>query len=142
MDDLKKAKNILQIKELALVIVKKGHIIFETRETGIKGFIEAIEKNGNSLEESSIADKVVGKAVALLSIYAKVSAVYAKILSKDAMSLLKKHNINHKWSKIVEEILDFDKKHICPFEIKAKKIIDPKTAYLELKNLLKLMNYK
>ena len=142
MNDLKIARNILQTKELSLVIVKNGYVIFKTKETGIKGFLEAIEKSGNSLKESSIADKVVGKAIALLCVYAKVSEVYAKILSKDAMSLLKKYNINHEWSTIVEEILDFKKKQTCPFEIKAKKIIDPKTTYIELKSLLKLMNSK
>ena len=139
MNDLKIAKNRLQTKELTLVIVKNGEIIFETKETGIKGFLNAIEKSENSLKGSTIADKVVGKAIALLCIYAKVSAVYAKVLSKEAKILLEKYKINYEWSMIVKEILNLKKNQTCPFEMKAKNLIDPATAYRELKSLLKLM---
>lgn len=137
MNDLDIAKKRLQTKDLTLVIVKNSKIIFKTTETGIKGFLKAIEESENSLENASIADKVVGKAIALLCIYSKVSAVYAKVLSKKAKNILKKHKIDHEWSLLVDEILDFKKNQTCPFEMKAKNILDPTIGYFELKNLLK-----
>ena len=131
MIDLKIAKNRLQTKELTLVIVKNGQLLFETKETRIKGFLEAIEKSGNSLNGSAIADKVVGKAIALLCVYAKVSAVYAKVISIEAKSLFEKHKINHEWQIIVKEILNFEKNQTCPFEMKAKNMTDPEKTYIE-----------
>jgi hypothetical protein len=139
MLDLEIAKNRLQNKDLTLVIVKNGELLFETREHKIKGFLGAIDKLGTSLKGSSIADKVVGKAIALLCVYAKVSAVYAVVLSKQANKVLKKHKIRHEWSMIVKEILDLEKNRTCPFEIKAGNMSDPKKVYLELMRLLKIM---
>ena len=75
MNDLKIAKNRLENEDFSLVIVKKGKVIFETKERKIAGFIDAIEKLDTLIIGSSIADKVVGKAIALLCIYAKVSGV-------------------------------------------------------------------
>jgi hypothetical protein len=139
MIDLKIAKNRLQTKESTLVIVKNGQLLFETKENRIKGFLEAIEKIGNSLNGSAIADKVVGKAIALLCVYAKVAAVYAKVISIEAKSLFEKHKINHEWSIIAKEILNFEKNRPCPFEMKAKNMTDPEKTYFELKNLLEIL---
>lgn len=139
MLDLEIAKNRLQSKDVTLVIVKNREVIFETEEHKIKGFLGAIEKLGKSLEGSSIADRVVGKAIALLCVYSKVYSVYAAILSKEAKRVLEKYQISHEWSIIVEEILNLEKNRACPFEMKARNMSDPKKTYFELKRLLKIM---
>ncbi len=136
MTDLEIAKNKLQTEELTLAIVKNGQLLFKTKKHRIEGFLEAIETFRNSLEGSSVADKVVGKAIALLCVYAKVSAVYAKVLSKEAKNVLEKHKINYEWSMIANEILNLKKNQTCPFEIKAKNMTDPSKTYFELKSLL------
>ena len=135
MQDLEVAKKRLNEKSLTLSIVKNGEIIFETVSNGISGFLEAIEKFGDGLEGTSVADRVTGKAIALLCVYAKVKAVYALILSKGAKSLFEKHAIHHEWNELVENILDVNKTRICPFEKLAKEISDPKNAYRKLKIL-------
>ena len=77
MNDLEIAKTQLQRKELTLVIVKNGEVLFETHSHRISGFLGAIEKFGTLLEDAAVADTVAGKAVALLCVYAKISNVYA-----------------------------------------------------------------
>ena len=69
MRDLDLAKNRLFTKDMTLVIVKNGDILFETKEHKIKGFFNAIETLGGSMKDATIADKVVGKAIALLCAY-------------------------------------------------------------------------
>ena len=135
MQDLEVAKKRLNEKSLTLSIVKNGEIIFETVSNGISGFLEAIEKFGDGLEGTSVADRVTGKAIALLCVYAKVKAVYALILSKGAKSVFEKHAIHHEWNELVENILDVNKTRICPFEKLAKEISNPKNAYRKLKIL-------
>lgn len=135
MQDLEIAKERLNEKSLTLSIVKNGEIIFETVSNGISGFLEAIEKFGDGLEGTSVADRVTGKAIALLCVYAKVKAVYALILSKGAKSVFEKHAIHHEWNELVENILDVNKTRICPFEKLAKEISNPKNAYRKLKIL-------
>ncbi|MEM3640518.1 MAG: DUF1893 domain-containing protein [Candidatus Bathyarchaeia archaeon] len=43
-------------------IVKNSEVIFESKNRGISGFLEALEKFGNNIKKSSAADRVVGKA--------------------------------------------------------------------------------
>jgi hypothetical protein len=135
MQDLEIAKKRLSEKSLTLSIVKNGEIIFETVSNGISGFLEAIEKFGDGLEGASVADRVTGKAIALLCVYAKVKAVYAIILSKGAKSVFEKHAVYHEWENLVENILDINKAGICPFEKLATEISNPKDGYRKLKAL-------
>lgn len=133
--DLARAKAALFEKNLTLCMVKKGKVIFETDAHGVSGFLEAIEKRGRNLVGASVADKTVGRAVALLAVYARVKAVYAQILSKPAKSVLKKAGIQHGWTDLVDNILGPGGKGTCPFEQLAAEISDPTAANVWVRNL-------
>ncbi|MBS7615681.1 DUF1893 domain-containing protein [Candidatus Bathyarchaeota archaeon] len=137
--DLEKAKRRLKSENLTLSIVKKSEIIFESRTHGIFGFLEAIEKLGDKLRDASVADKIVGKAIALLCIYAKVKAVYALTMSKEAEHALKECGVYFERDKLVNEILDASGKEMCPFEKIALTIVDPNEAYRKFKALQSLI---
>ena len=79
-------------ENLTLVIVKDGSVLFQTDSHRISGFLDAIEKCGANLEGSSVADRVIGKAVALLCVYAKVKEVYACVLSRKAQAIQRTQN--------------------------------------------------
>ncbi|MGB9756433.1 MAG: DUF1893 domain-containing protein [Candidatus Bathyarchaeales archaeon] len=128
-------KRLSKEKDLTLAIAKNGEIIFETSSHGISGFLEAVEKLGDMLNGASVADRVVGKAIALLCVYKSVKMVYAATLSKEAKALFEKHGIYHEWDELVESILDFKKVGICPFEKLAMKISNLDEAYERLKAL-------
>lgn len=133
--DLEIAKKRLKQGNLTLSIVKNGKIIFENTAYGISGFLEAIEKFGETLNGSSVADKVVGKAIALLCVDAKVKAVYATILSEKAKDVLQKFAVQHEWERLVEKILAPNKIEICPFEKLADELESPAEAYTKFKDL-------
>ena len=139
MQNLQTAKKRLSEKSLTLSIVNDSEVIFENASHGISGFLEAIEKLGNRLKGSSVADRVAGKAIALLCVYAEVEEVYAVTLSKGAKSVFEKHAVYHEWKNLVENILRIDKTGICPFEKLVTEISNPKEAYrkLALQNSLK-----
>ncbi|MEM3627885.1 MAG: DUF1893 domain-containing protein [Candidatus Bathyarchaeia archaeon] len=133
--DLEIAKRRLKRRGLTLSIVKSGKVIFETTSHGISGFLEAMEKFGEKLNGGSVADKVVGKAIALLCVDANVKAVYATILSEKAVKILQKYSIQHEWERLVEKILAPNKTEICPFEKLADKLKSPKGTYAKFKAL-------
>ena len=128
-------KRLLSERSLTLSIVKNGEIIFENYSRGISGFLRAIEKFGNKLEGASVADRVVGKAIALLCIYAKVRSVYAITLSKRAKAAFEKNMVYHEWDNLVENIMNANKADKCPFEKLATEISNPREAYKRLKAL-------
>ena len=135
MRDLETAKKRLNENNLTLSIVKDDKVLFETTSHGISGFLEAIEKLGDALHGASVADRIVGKAIALLCVYAIVKEVYAIILSEEAEAELKKHAVYSEWDNLVESILDIDMMEMCPFEKLAMQISDPKDAYVRLNAL-------
>ena len=137
MKDLDVARDHLYRQGLNLVIVKDGSVLFETRSHRISGFVGAIEKVGMKLEGAAVADKVVGKAIALLCVHAAIAEVYAEILSVKAKSLFEEKGIKHEWKELIDNILDLKKSGICPFERLATTISDPKNAYESFRALQK-----
>ncbi len=133
MKDLEIAKTQLHRKELTLAIVKNGDVLFETRSHRISGFLDAIEKLSNIVEGAAVADRVAGKAIALLCAYAGVREVYSEVLSKKAKAVFEEKGILCEWRELVDNILDFSHSGVCPFEKAAADISEPEKAYVEFK---------
>ena len=132
--DLEVAKLRLKERDLTLVIVKEGKVIFETKSQGVGGFLQAIEKFGKRLVASSVADKIVGAAAAMLCVYSEASSVFAVTISKEGIRVLEDNNIIYQFENQVPNILNHDKTDICPFEKLAIGSRDPKEAYTKLKS--------
>jgi hypothetical protein len=138
-EDLKIAKIKLRENGLTLVIVKDSKVLFESAFHGVSAFLKALDKLGYQMKGASVADKVVGKAIALLCVYAGVEAVYASVLSIKAKQVLEEYGVYFEWDRIVEKILDASGRDVCPFEKAAMEIDSPKEAYRKLKALLNLL---
>ena len=133
MQDLERARLRLREKNISLVIVKNGKVIFETESHSIKDFLEAYELFGKELAGSSIADKIVGRAVAFLCVYFQVSAVFAVIISTEGVRVLTDNNIFYQFEKCVPNILNQKRNDICPFEKLALTSATPEEAYSKLR---------
>jgi hypothetical protein len=135
MNDLDIAKSHLSQKELTLTIVKEGSVLFESGSHRISGFLGAIEQFGVELEGASVADHVVGKAIAFLCVYAGIREVYAEVLSRKAHAVLEEKGILCQWKEMVDNILSLNSSCVCPFEKAASGISDPEDAYTAFKAL-------
>jgi len=132
--DLEFAKLKLIKEDLSLVIVKKGKVIFETKKQGISGFLQAIEKLDKKLVVTSVADKIVGVAAAMLCVYAGVASVFALTISEEGIKVLEDNNIACLFEKKVSNILNRDKTDVCPFEKLAMESGNSQEAYVKLKS--------
>ena len=133
-NDLSIAKQRLKQKDLALVIAKKGAVVFETSSHGIGGLLKAIEELDKKMKDSSVADRIVGKAAALLCVYAGVVAVFAVTASEKGIRALRDNNIICRFGNEVPHILNYKRNDICPFEKLVINISDSKEAYEKLKS--------
>lgn len=136
-DDMEMAKRILNENELSLVIVNKSNIIFKSQESGIRSLIQAIETSGETLLRASVADKIVGKAAALLMLYAGMDNVHANLVSEPAEQLLSGRKKNLSYLKMVTNILNRDRSDICPMEKMSLKMQSPEEAFMAFSELLK-----
>ncbi|HVP16021.1 MAG TPA: DUF1893 domain-containing protein [candidate division Zixibacteria bacterium] len=135
MKDLGIAKKRLEQEGLTLSIVKDEQVLFETASHGIFGFLRAIQELGERLNGASAADKIVGKAIALLCLYARIEEVYGSVMSREARKLLEERKVHVEWEKLVGNIQGNCKSAPCPFEALAAGITDPEVAYKKLKAL-------
>jgi butyrate kinase len=132
MKDLDVAKNRLNEAGLTLVIVKDENVIFESKLHGVSSFLEAIKRLDDQLENSSVADRVVGMAVALLCVYSHIKAVYGENLSRRAKTFLEENDVYSESTALVERILNAERTGTCPFEQLVQRIRSPKVAYRKL----------
>lgn len=135
MEDLRIARKRLRQKNLTLSIIRGEQILFETASHGISGFLRAVEELGERLNGASAADKIVGKAVALLCLYAGIEGVYASVMSREAKELFEENAVHAEWDELVANVLGNCKSATCPFEKLATEITDPAEAYKKLKAL-------
>ncbi len=132
MHDLETAEAQLTTDNLSIVFVKDGQTIFSSGKTGIKPLIEALQVQGERLGGSSMADKVVGRAAALLAIYAKVKSVYASTIASGAAQLLDQHAIPYRYGSMVKQILNRDGTDACPFEKSVRDTDKPEEALQQI----------
>jgi hypothetical protein len=133
--DLRIARHRLNEMSLALSVVKDGNIVLEAREHGISSILATIDTSCGKFHEASVADRVVGKAIAMLYVHAGVKATYATTLSKMAKQVLEEAAIFVEWTNLTENILNLERTDLCPFEKAVVRIRNPKTAYKRLKAL-------
>jgi hypothetical protein len=129
MSDLERAKNLLINKQYTFVAVSKGCIIKISHKRGIIPMLEIIRDYQNILAETVIADKIIGKAAALLAAGYKVKQLYAEILSKQAKEVLEQYSIFYQYGKYVNYIQNRSKSDQCPMEKLTQNINEPQIAY-------------
>lgn len=116
MRDIEMAKNLLLNEELALVIVKDGDIIYKSKGRGIKPLYQAYKEMKSSLKGATVADKVIGKAAAMLCVNGGIAQVYTKLISEKAIEVLKESNIEPHYDLAVPFIKNRDNTGLCPVE--------------------------
>lgn len=132
--DLELAKLKLREKNLTLVIVKNGKVIFETYKQGISGFLQAIDEQKKILIGASAADRIIGVAAATLCVYSGVVSIFALTISEAGIRILEDNNITCIFQKKVANIMNRNKTDVCPFEKLAMTSENPDDAYVKLKS--------
>lgn len=116
MKDLEFAKNSLLQSENTFILVKSGEILKKSDNRGLKPILEIYNKEKNLLKNATIADRVIGKAAAMLLIDAEIKSLYAEVISNHALEILKKTQIEFDYSILVDEIKNRDRSDTCPME--------------------------
>ncbi len=130
MTDIELGK-LLLVDDKTIVLVKDD-IIYEDKAKGIRPMLNYI-LNNYDLRGFSVADKVVGKGAAVLFIYANIKEVYAKVISKVALELLKQYHILVTYDKLVNNIINRKGDDLCPMEKAVLDINDIDKAFAILK---------
>lgn len=130
------AESSLRIRRATILVVKDGKIVFSTKVPGLKAIFEAAEHLRDEFKGAAVADKVVGKAAALLYAYFQVSSVYGSLMSEGASKVFRDQGIEFRFGRLVPVILGKDRVRVCPFERRVAGISDPRNGFRILYEML------
>jgi len=139
MKDLELAKKELEEKELTLAIAKEGEIIFTSTDKGIKPMYTAVLKLKEELRGSSVADRVIGRAAAILCKYAGIKELYTKLISDEAIKVLKDGDITFTYDESSPYIKNRDKTDMCPVEKLSQNVDNPEELIQKISEFLDRM---
>jgi len=88
ISDIELARKIISESDNSLVVIQYNKIWKETKEKGVKPFLEAIADMKEEFNGTVIGIDFLDKATAMLCCYAKVSAVYAPHATKTGIAIL------------------------------------------------------
>jgi hypothetical protein len=135
MEDIDLARSLLEKEKWNLVMVKKGQVLFSSRERGIAPLFQAVEGIGKGLHNAVLADRIVGLAVAMLCLHAGITSVYAVIMSQGASDMLRRKGVAIDSKSTVPHISNYDGTDLCPFEKLAESCRKPSQLLSALKSL-------
>ncbi|UCD13980.1 MAG: DUF1893 domain-containing protein [Thermoplasmatales archaeon] len=137
IQDIDIVREILTESEYSIVVAKNGAILAKKQGDGIRPIIEAIDELKRDMKGSTVGDRILGKASALLCVYAKVAGVYAPQATKTAIAVLIRAGIPGQTDELVPYIKSRYEDNICPFERMLSDIDSPEEAYRVLKKAIK-----
>ncbi len=115
MDYMNQAKKTLTYKGLTCVAINE-HMQYESKKKGIAPLYDPMEKKYDFFKGCDVADRVIGKAAAMLLIRGKIKKLHAHLMSEHAIQLLDQYHIPYTYDKKVPFIQNREGTGMCPME--------------------------
>lgn len=128
MDLLEQAKKSLTESSATFVMIRGGKT-FSSERRGVAPILDLLREDPDALEDGVVADKVIGKAAALLLMYGRIKALYTKVISSHALNVLKDSGIEVVYDKLVPYVINRDGTDMCPMEKLVLEIGSPEEAF-------------
>lgn len=114
MNAAERAIALLRSGEYSCVFCDRDRVLTDRRR-GIAPILERIEA-GESLCGMAVADKIIGKAAAMLLLCGGAQNVYGEVMSEPAKALLEKAGVEVTYGTLVKAIRNRTDTDICPME--------------------------
>lgn len=134
-EDCLQARAVLEAEGCTCVLCGQGHI-YKRFDRGIRPLLAFLD-DGPSVVGFCAADKVVGKAAALLYCLLGVQEVYAPVISNPALEVLENHGIRVYYQVCTPAVQNRAGSGLCPMEIATQAISDPRLAPALIRETLK-----
>ena len=133
---MENAKELLVSGGYTCVITDGDRVLTSTLR-GVKPLVQFLE-SGRDLTGFSAADKVVGKATAYLYCLLKVRGVYARVMSRAALEVLRANGIEARYDNLAEYIINRRGDGMCPFEQAVLEAENPASAWPLIRQKLQM----
>lgn len=97
--------------------------VMTSRARGIAPLLERAERS-ERLEGAFVADRIIGKAAAMLLVPMQVASVYGQIMSREAEALLSANGIEVEYGALTDHIINRSGDGLCPMEQAVRDLAD------------------
>ncbi|MBN2557651.1 MAG: DUF1893 domain-containing protein [Clostridia bacterium] len=118
------------------VIASRGRIVMSSEKRGVAPLVDYI-MNFKSDSDSSLADKVIGKAAALLCVKAGFKNIFTRVVSTPAKDILGSYGIDCIYLEEVPFIKNRAGTGLCPMEHLSRGVDSPDEMYEKVLGWLK-----
>lgn len=115
---LEKAKSIIKNTDAVFAYVSENEEIISDAK-GI-GFVASLCNDKKDLSQGAAADKIVGKAAAMLFVFLGIKCVHAQTLSEGAIRVFEEYGVEYSYDVITTAIVNRKGDGLCPMEMAAK----------------------
>jgi len=110
----------------SIAIAKGGRLLASRHGHTVRPLIEVLGEIGNESKGAAVADKVLGRAAALVIANGSgVSAVHGVVMSVHGREALESAGIAYSFDRLVEFIADRTGEDMCPIEQMSLRFRDP-----------------
>jgi hypothetical protein len=108
----------------SLVLIKNKKIIYRSKLRRLKPLIACIGKHEKDMRGAIVYDKKIGRAAAILLIYAKVSEIWTPLASLGGKKYLARHKVKFIYKRLVRNLMNDKGTGPCPMEKMSKEITE------------------
>jgi nucleotide-binding universal stress UspA family protein len=119
--------------KLAFALVRDGRVLATGTQNGIVELLAATDRLGAEASGASLADKVVGKAVALIAVRSGLREIETPLASEPAIRLLRSRGIAITAVSVVPNIMNRAGDGLCPLEQLTSPFDEPEPALAKLR---------
>jgi hypothetical protein len=136
MTDLAQARTLLETNRLAFALVRESRVLATGTRPGVGELLAAVDQLGGECRGASLADKVVGHAVAVVVLQAGITGVATPLASRTAADLLEAHGVELMPTTVIPQILNRRGDGPCPLERLTRSAASPQEALAKLREFL------
>ena len=122
MEGIKIAKEYMESNDLKMVVYKDGEMVAQSTDRGIKPVYDVYVKDFEGLKGAFVADRITGKAAAMLLAQGGISGIYTDLISEPAVEIFEESGISLQYKNRVSHILNRDKNGMCPIETISRNV--------------------
>lgn len=123
--DLSLAKETYHTGDHSLVIVRNHHILHSDNRSRLLPLVKGLMGLGPQAKQCTVADKVIGRAAAMVAIYFGVDQIYTPLVSSGAEKLLADAGVYWEADQVVPMILAGSGDQPCKMEQMVAEFTDP-----------------
>lgn len=131
------AIELIEENQHGLIVLQGEHIVFTSATPGIRAALQLHDEHPELLKGAVIADRIIGRAAAMIFADGGATAIYGSVMSKTAQQELTQKDVITQAGTLVDAIINRRGDGICPMEQAIMGITEPEAGLSRLRQTVR-----